>query len=1058
VAAIDAPLLLIRPGDDVPLLLALPENELSEANPPSEPELLHELDAALEGNTEGVPGPRIVLPRLLLLIVVTRNVSVDAADPEQACDEISEYGPVIADWYRTLLELVRDSETERRLARALPALWEVSPEDLVAFLEQRPELASDAAVRVVSAELAAGPPPGESDAPLRARLRLVEALAADQPTAEAAAEYLASMRTYGSELGRRAAGLFAAIDAHPGPDGIPLLREALPFARAAGDEETEARLTADLAVRLLSQGRVDAVEEAINLLSNALALTPEDSLNWPIVAGNLATTYTRRLQGDSIENWTTAHDLLERASMAADRSQDPQTWAMNHTNLGFLLAERPGRTEDDLNRAINLVQEGLQERSPEGDRVDWSYSQLNLGLLYRRRNAEGDHRSAMESYRQALRHLQADDDRVLWAMLQHNLAQALLDDEPTDVVGAEKAADAAMAVTDEGADPLTAGRLLSLTARIADHRVGPLAPEALRARRRAAALLSPTLAPEEHLRIGGELTDAYAQLNDWNGAADAYEEMLAAYNTLYDLQTSAEGRRRVLGLSPRLARWAAFSLARTGRLERAVEVLEQGRARQLSLSASRETVELSRLAAVDRLLADQWIAALDEYRAALPGNQGRIAPATGTAQVSEAERHVRHLRQQIRAIPGFEEFLRPMTTRDVLAAGGGLPVVYLLNAPGGSYVLTLVQGPSGQPLVSAHEVAFTSMDVVSLLLFDINNVQAPTLLLAQSADLIRRRQLLPAALQRLARLQPLVDPVARTVTEHPSRSVVVVPTGLLGLLPLTAVPTGAVGGEVLDDLGEVRLAPSAAAYAASRRRALEPRQHHLVGVADTDPSSPLPGSQAELASVTALFSPSHADYAIGPQATRSWLLGHAPIASHLHLACHGKSELAAASGGTLRLAGGEELTMGDLLDGRLSNCRLAVASACQSGHFAMGEYPDEFTGLPAGLLQAGAACTIVSLWQVDDHATALLMTRLYELLDPNLSASEQEPVAALRAARAWLRGLTVEQAAEYVRARPALASVLDRWGTGRVRASAMRPSDRPYASPMYWATFVAYGC
>jgi CHAT domain-containing protein/tetratricopeptide (TPR) repeat protein len=778
-----------------------------------------------------------------------------------------------------------------------------------------------------------------------------------------------------------------------------------------------------------------------------------------IVAGNLAGAYTRRLQGDSIENWTTAQDLLERACAAADRSQDPQTWAMNHTNLGFLLAERPSRTADDLDRAIELIREGLQERSPERDRVDWAYSQLNLGLLYRRRNAEGDHRSAMESYREALRHLQADDDRVLWAMLQHNLAQALLDHEPADVVGAEEAASAAIAVTDEGADPLTAGRLLSLTARIADYRVGPLAPEALRARRRAAALLSPTLAPEEHLRVGGELTDAYAQLNDWDAAADVYEGMLAAHNTLYDLQTSAEGRRRVLALSPRLARWAAFSLARAGRLERAVEALEQGRARQLSLSASRGTVELGQLAAVDRLLADQWVATLDAYRAALPDNQGRIAPATGTAQVSAAERQVRHLLQQIRAIPGFEDFLRPMTTQDVLVAGGGLPVVYLLNAPGGSYVLTVAQGPGGQPVVSAHEVAtVTSMDVVSLLLFDIDDVQAPTLLLAQSADLIRRRQLLPAALQRLAKLQPLVNPVARTVAEHPSRSVVVVPTGLLGLLPLTAVPTGAVGGEVLDDVGEVRLAPSAAAYAASRRRARELHQHHLVGVADTDPSSPLPGSQAELASVTALFSPSHADYAIGPQATRSWLLGHAPIASHLHLACHGKSELAAAAGGTLRLAGGEELTTGDLLDGRLGNCRLAVASACQSGHFAMREYPDEFTGLPAGLLQAGAACTIVSLWQVDDHATALLMTRLYELLDPNLSASEQQPVAALRVARAWLRGLTVEQAAEYVRARPALASVLDRWGTGRVRASAMRPSDRPYASPMYWATFVAYGC
>ncbi|MEK8174447.1 CHAT domain-containing protein [Streptomyces sp. M19] len=56
--------------------------------------------------------------------------------------------------------------------------------------------------------------------------------------------------------------------------------------------------------------------------------------------------------------------------------------------------------------------------------------------------------------------------------------------------------------------------------------------------------------------------------------------------------------------------------------------------------------------------------------------------------------------------------------------------------------------------------------------------------------------------------------------------------------------------------------------------------------------------------------------------------------------------------------------------------------ACQSGRYEIIEAPDEFTGLPGGFLQAGAACAITSLWQVNDLATALLMTRLYELLAP----------------------------------------------------------------------------
>jgi CHAT domain-containing protein len=1058
-AAIDAPLLLIRPGNELSLMLALPHSELLEESPPSTANLLQEAQAALGSDTEGVSGPSIPIPRSLLLVALRRNVAVDATDPEQASREISEYGPVMAGWYREFLGLIRGTEPERKLRRALQELWNVppEPEEFGRFLQQRPELASDAAVALVSAELAAGPPPGESDAPLRARLRLVQALAAGLPPAEAAADYLNDISSLWPGLARRVEELLHDAENSPGSDAIPFLREALGIATAAGHQQLEALVAAELGVSLLSQGGVDVLEEAIALLSRSLTLTPEEADNWPEIAGNLATGYTQRITGDSIENWSKAQDLLERACAASDRSRNPRTWAITHTNLGYLLAERPGRTVEDLTRAIELVQEGLEERSPQREPVDWGYSQLNLGLLHQRRNGQGDLRYATDCYRNALEHLQAEDDQRLWTTLQNNLADARLNAQPPDIAGAEQATNAALAVANEDADPLTTGRLLWLVARIADHRIGPVASEAIRARRRALELLNPRLAPELHMRIGDELVDAYQQLHQWEAAADTYEGMLTAHDSLYNAQTSPEGRRRVLTLGSNLARWAAFAFARVGRLEQAVEALEQGRARQLSVSASRDTVELSRLAAVDRLLADQWLAALAEYRSALVQNDSTLHSANTTSRVSAAEEHVRHLLEQIHTVPGFEDFLRSMTAFDICQAGGRLPVIYLLNAPQGSYVLTVTQGPSGQALVDSVEVAeVSSRNILHLAIFDVDNPNAPSLLLAQSANLIRRRQLLPVAMKRLIEIQPLIEPIARTLATQPEHSAVVIPTGLLGLVPLQAVPSGA-AGEVLDDIGEVRLAPSAAVYAASTRRAREPRQQHLVGVADTDPTNPLLGSQAEVASIQELFSPSSADCAIASQATRSWLLDYIPLASHLHLACHGRSDLTGPLGGALRLAGEEELTIDDLLDGRLRNCRLAVASACQSGHFATSDSPDEFTGLPAGFLQAGAACAIVSLWQVDDHATALMMTRLYELLDPNLNTVEQKPAAALRAARTWLRGLTAEQAAEYVRNRPAFADVLRRFHTGRTRAPALSSSDRPYASPIYWATFVAYG-
>lgn len=141
-----------------------------------------------------------------------------------------------------------------------------------------------------------------------------------------------------------------------------------------------------------------------------------------------------------------------------------------------------------------------------------------------------------------------------------------------------------------------------------------------------------------------------------------------------------------------------------------------------------------------------------------------------------------------------------------------------------------------------------------------------------------------------------------------------------------------------------------------------------------------------------------------------------------------------------------------MIDGRLTGCRLATASACQSGHYSIGEAPEEFTGLPAGFLQAGAACAVVSLWQVDDEATALLMTRFYELLDLHRNNTTELPVFALREARTWLRHLTAEQARQYTQDHTHLSRSV------ACHASPTADPMPPYAAAQYWAAFSAWGC
>jgi CHAT domain-containing protein/tetratricopeptide (TPR) repeat protein len=876
---------------------------------------------------------------------------------------------------------------------------------------------------------------------LRARLDLVEALQRGNPVAGSVTEYLAALESVGALINAQLEHLLKTVSANPEATGIPPLREALDMAIGLHYEDLEAALSDDLGSRLMSLPVTDnaTLEEDISLLKRALSLVPEGDPRWARVASNLGSAYQRRISGDAIENWETALSLIQRACDAIDRSADPRTWAVYQMNYGFLLGERPGGSSvDDFSRGIDHIRAALEERSPESNVVDWSYSLINLGFLYQRRKAVGDDAIARDCYERALARLRPDDDLQLWTTLQNNLADLIISGESPDLDAAEAAIRSAQAEIDSTADPLMAGRLIWELARIEERRAGPLAPEAQSLRQDALNLLGPILAPNLHLRIGNELLDAYTQLNDWHAAAAICVSMLTAFDNLYDVQASPAARRTVLASNPRLARWAAYVFARAGRPEEAVEAIEHGRARQLSVAVSRDTADLVRLDGIDQHLADRYRAALAGYRAAL-GETDRALPGTGAGnRISAAEHDMQQTLSAIRDIPGFERFLKPMTVADISSAGGEYPVIYLVSAPQGSYVLTVQSSTAGEPTVTSVAVPeVTSGDIAHLVLLGEDG--SPGIISAQSARL--SAGLMQAALRRLSEIEPLLRPVADTLASAPHHAVVVIPTGLLGLVPLPAV---SVAGQVLDDIGEIHLAPSAAVYAACRVRASQDQPVHLVGIAN--PDGTLLASEAELAAIRGLFElGSLTSCAVGPDATRTWVLENLSVATHLHLACHGESTLSSTAGGELRLAGDDVLTIDDLLDGRLIGCRLAVASACQSGHYVTAEVPDEFTGLPAGFLQAGAACAIVSLWKVRDDITSIFMTRFYELLETDRTGSQQMPARALREARAWLRGLDNQQAEVFKQTHPQLFQVTS-------------PSMTAYSSSENWAPFVAWGC
>jgi CHAT domain-containing protein len=125
-----------------------------------------------------------------------------------------------------------------------------------------------------------------------------------------------------------------------------------------------------------------------------------------------------------------------------------------------------------------------------------------------------------------------------------------------------------------------------------------------------------------------------------------------------------------------------------------------------------------------------------------------------------------------------------------------------------------------------------------------------------------------------------------------------------------------------------------------------------------------------------------------------------------------------------------------------------VLSACETalGQEARG---DGLLGFTQAFLSRGARSVVLSLWQVDDEATALLMVRFYQNLLGKRGLKGPMPRAeALGEAKDWLRNLSAKEVKVEV----------ERLPRGKAdRSVPLRKVSKPFAHPYYWAAFVLVG-
>jgi CHAT domain-containing protein/tetratricopeptide (TPR) repeat protein len=349
-------------------------------------------------------------------------------------------------------------------------------------------------------------------------------------------------------------------------------------------------------------------------------------------------------------------------------------------------------------------------------------------------------------------------------------------------------------------------------------------------------------------------------------------------------------------------------------------------------------------------------------------------------------------------------------------------------------------------------------------------------------DLARR-----LALQRLA---PLEEHLRASADLPPVRHLIVLPSHQMAGIPV----------EALSDRFSVSYAPSGTMFAWLLERRTGPHErpanllalgdptfrdaHEETGASakDVSPASgdnreafaPLPGTRQELLAIARMFS--ERQLLVGSQASEQNLDQLAASGSlrayrYLHFATHGMLDNQRPMQSSLMLAQ-DQIAEAQLLrkghtprDGRLTaqrilrdwklDAELVTLSACNTGlgPFAGGE---GYLGFSQALFLAGAQSLVLSLWQVDDAATALLMARFYEnvLGTPDGKVKPMAKSEALAEAKRWLRGLD-----------PYAVRQLTKELTTRGTRGHIEPRKLPdvptavqsYEHPYYWSGFILIG-
>ncbi|MGB0561845.1 MAG: DUF3110 domain-containing protein [Spirulinaceae cyanobacterium] len=834
-------------------------------------------------------------------------------------------------------------------------------------------------------------------------------------------------------------------------------------------------LACDYSIRI-KQSKSDNLERAIKLFETVFEICKrsEHPQGWAITQFNLANVFRNRIQGERASNIEKAITSYKLALEVFSLRDFPEKWASIQSGLAsaYLIRIR-GDREENIELSIRLHDLSLKVFTQKEYPIDWAKSQANLSLSYKERitgNRIENNQKALESANNSLKVLNHDGFPDDWAEIQNILSilyrRPLQEKISNNLSRAITAAKNAMSVfTFDSFPEKWAGVQYNLAATYLelDRRQNKEdnLEKAIHYCEQALTVYTPDQFPRQCRSASQTLARIYAKKKQaWQESLHPYKLAIAATENLYQSSISRTGEEAELKAIRSLYHEACYAHAKANKFQKSALLLEQIRARDLtkrlqtsniSLDAIKHKISPSLFNRYESLIQSlRYLDSTERSDSTVPKLQLQFS----ADQAIKVRTEFKDCVAEIRKILGHGILLDTPTFTDITQSlQPNRPLIYLTTTPSGSLALILTPTDT-RPAIS------------SVWLDDLNETQLRELLVAwfeanennKAIYAQYRQNPNPATEQAFLEAEEkwyqaiddgtrqlwdqVMQPIVDHLETHQITQATLIPTGYLSLLPLHAAWTEApnntkTGRRYACDTICFTTAPNARSLQTAQTIAQNTPITNLLAI--DNPTQDLPSSAAEVATATSTFPDaftfSHA------RATRQAVLAAIPHHSVLHFSCHGYANFSEPLKSGLVMAYKEILSLSDLFDLKLDGIRLAILSACETG-LPGTALPDEVVSLPTGLLQAGVAGVVASLWSVSDLSTMLLLTRFYDFWrNDNL-----EPAAALHQAQLWLRDTTsYEKAAFFQKSHPELI----------MKLAPLEPDY--FAHPYHWAAFTYTG-